>query len=162
MAAKRGRPKSRREGPDYGTPELQAKRAKLAKGGDPALTEYPLGILLARGRIDRDQHQAGCMYAYLYGKAVGRTVELGTGEPVGGEMDEETASKLRARYLDCKNLLLRHGRRVADAVDNVAVYRRLPRWFWTTRPRPSDQRDYEALTTGLTALAEALIGRRAA
>ena len=42
-------------------------------GGDPSLTESPLGILLARGLIGREQHDLGRHYASLYRQSVGRT-----------------------------------------------------------------------------------------
>jgi hypothetical protein len=45
---RRGRPNRDRPDIDRGTPELRAHRERLAAGGDPALTEYPLGLLLAR------------------------------------------------------------------------------------------------------------------
>jgi hypothetical protein len=41
---KRGRPRFDRPSIDQGTPEQQARRRALAGGGDPALTEHPLGI----------------------------------------------------------------------------------------------------------------------
>lgn len=71
--ARRGRPRGRQAAIDRGTEELQAKRAALAGDGDPALAEYPLGVLLARRIIDTGQHEAGCYYAFLYGQAIGRT-----------------------------------------------------------------------------------------
>ena len=70
---RRGRPNRDRPDIDRGTPELQAHRERLAAGGDPALTEYPLGLLLARGLVSREQHEAGCYYAFLYGRSIGRT-----------------------------------------------------------------------------------------
>ena len=68
-----GRPPMERPVVDAGTPELQARRSRLAAGGDPALTESPLGILLARGLIGREQHDSGRHYASLYRQSVGRT-----------------------------------------------------------------------------------------
>ncbi len=70
---RRGRPNLDRPIVDRGTAELQAHRARLAAGGDPALTDYPLGLLLARGLVSREQHEAGCYYAFLYGRTIGRT-----------------------------------------------------------------------------------------
>ena len=68
-----GRPAMNRPAVDPGTPELLARRARLAAGGDPSLTESPLGILLARGLIGREQHDSGRHYASLYRQSVGRT-----------------------------------------------------------------------------------------
>src|SRR5215470_11916653 len=70
---RRGRPNRDRPVIDRGTPELRAHRERLAAGGDPALTEYPLGLLLTRGLVSREQHEAGCYYAFLYGRSIGRT-----------------------------------------------------------------------------------------
>jgi len=70
---KRGRPKLDRPSQDGGTPELQARRTALVAGGDPTLAEYPLGIMLARGLISAEEHEAGCYYAMLYARAVART-----------------------------------------------------------------------------------------
>ena len=39
---RRGRPHGDRPVIDRGTPELRAHRERLAAGGDPALSEYPL------------------------------------------------------------------------------------------------------------------------
>jgi hypothetical protein len=71
--SRRGRPPQPRPGIDRGTPELQARRARLAGGGDTALASYPLGILLANGDIGEDAHEAACRYAWLYGFVFGRT-----------------------------------------------------------------------------------------
>ena len=68
-----GRPRTERPAVDLGTPEALARRARLAGGGDPVLTESPLGVMLARGLIGQEQHDAGRTYAALYRQAVGRT-----------------------------------------------------------------------------------------
>src|SRR5258706_6874718 len=68
-----GRPPMDRPAVDSGTRELLARRARLAAGGDPAFTESPLGILLARGLIGREQNDSGRHYASLYRQSVGRT-----------------------------------------------------------------------------------------
>ncbi len=81
--ARRGRP--RKSGPreangrpqrhrfrDGPTPELKSLRDWYAGDGDPNLTTYPLGILLANGAISDDQHRAGCRYAWLHWRVFGR------------------------------------------------------------------------------------------
>lgn len=68
-----GRPPLERPRVDTGTPELAARRAHLAGGGDPTLAESPLGVLLARGFIGQEQHDSGRYYASLYRQSVGRT-----------------------------------------------------------------------------------------
>ncbi len=69
---RRGRPPLDRPTTDRGTPEIQARRAALAGGSDPALAEHPLGLMLARALISPEQYEAGCHYAALYARAVAR------------------------------------------------------------------------------------------
>ena len=77
---------------DLGTPEARAHKLALVGSADPALAEYPLGVLLARGILTPEQHDAGCHYAYLAGRVLGRTkpyrADLGGG---GGEALTEGA-----------------------------------------------------------------------
>ena len=49
-----GRPRRQAAATDRGTPEAQARRALLAGSADPALSESPLGVMLARGLIARE------------------------------------------------------------------------------------------------------------
>ncbi|MGH6932505.1 MAG: hypothetical protein ACREEE_08735, partial [Dongiaceae bacterium] len=70
-AGRPGRPGGARPKVDLGTPEARARRERMAAGADPALTEYPLGLLLARQLISDEQHEAGCYYGFLYGQAIG-------------------------------------------------------------------------------------------
>ena len=76
--ARRGRPRKtrmeqpRRKRPDKGTGEVQLLRAWYAGQGDPALTSYPLGILLANAVLTDDQHKAVCRYAWLHWAVFGR------------------------------------------------------------------------------------------
>jgi len=103
---KRGRPPLGRPSTDQGTPELQARRAVLVGGSDPALSEHPLGIMLARGLITPEQHEAGCYYAGLYGRAVGppdlsvaslyRRLMAESGR--GKEIDEADLGRIQALY----------------------------------------------------------------
>ncbi len=136
--ARRGRPPAMRHDIDRGTAELQVKRAALAQGGDPALSEYPLGVMLTRGLIDGPQHDAGCYYAFLYGVTIGRTsisceriyqqmmdCESGHGTPI----DEAARARIETLFRLGKNRLLAAGRRVCDATENVVVYGRLPRFL---------------------------------
>jgi hypothetical protein len=157
-SVRKGRPPSKRPEIDHGTPEAQRKRARLAPR-DPGLAEYPLGILLARDRITQDQHNAGLRYAALYAKALGRSSLLGLDHGTGAPLDDESLKRIEMQFRDCKNRLLSAGRRIADAVDNCAVYRRLPRWAESTRPRPSDWPERHALIDGLDILVALLIGR---
>ena len=118
---KRGRPRLGRPSTDQGTPELQARRAVLVGGSDPALSEHPLGIMLARGLITPEQHEAGCYYAGLYGRAVGppdlsvaslyRRLMAESGR--GKEIDEADLGRIQALYRLGKNRLLAAGRRIS-------------------------------------------------
>ncbi len=49
----------RRRSRDGPTPELKSLREWYAGAGDPNLTTYPLGVLLANEAISEDQHRAG-------------------------------------------------------------------------------------------------------
>lgn len=163
---RRGRPKQEpRAARDLGTHELQSKRLALAGLGrdglpnNPALAEYPLGILLARRLISQDQHNAGLRYAALYAKAIGRSADLGIDHGLGAALDDTASARIEAQYRACKNRLLAAGRRVADAADNCTVYRRLPRWATMARRRRSDWPERAALIDGLDILVACLIGR---
>ena len=167
MNRRRGRPRGEHpRGPDLGTPEAQRKRIELVGRAAPELAEYPLGVLLARGLITRDQHDAGCHYAYLRGKALGNTTVFGMFRalfPTGGgrALDEDTQVVVEARWRAAASTLLAAGRPAKDAVDNAALYLRLPRWLKPAledgagrqRPRHGDRREREDLLAGLRALA---------
>ena len=166
MNRRRGRPRgARASGPDLGTPEAQRKRLELVGGeAPPELAEYPLGVLLARRTIARDEHDAGCHYAYLRGKALGNTTVFGMFRllfPSGGgrALDGDAQATVEARWRAAAAALLAAGRPAKDAVDNAAIYLRLPRWLKPTvggggpRPRPGDRGEKEALVRGLRFLA---------
>lgn len=158
--ARRGRPKSNRLPIDRGTDELRAKRALLCREGDPALAEYPLGTLLARGVITPDQHKAGQQYVWLYARFTGRYRDCGL-EPEGlGELSDDAAARIEAQYRACRQEMARYGARVGHAVDDVAVYRRLPRWFYSGVRRGTERRDRDALMIGLDLLARLLLGAK--
>ena len=55
---------------DHGTPEVILKRLHIVGPGDPAKAHYQLGILLERGQITEEQHQAGLVYARAFRIAV--------------------------------------------------------------------------------------------
>jgi len=168
-----GRPNRDRPVIDRGTPELQAYRERLAAGGDPALTEYPLGLLLARGLVSREQHEAGCHYAFLYGRSIGRTQvncsylfgAQASGYADRHELTEAELAKLQALFRRGKNRLLAAGRRVCDATENLAVFGRSPRFLDASRRRPqsawrADEAELAAVRLGLDVLV-ACYGRAA-
>ena len=161
---KRGRPRLGRPSTDQGTPELQARRAVLVGGSDPALSEHPLGIMLARGLITPEQHEAGCYYAGLYGRAVGppdlsvaslyRRLMAESGR--GKEIDEADLGRIQALYRLGKNRLLAAGRRISAATENIAVFGRPARFLVARRTaelkRGPDVAELEAVLEGLYVL----------
>jgi hypothetical protein len=161
---KRGRPRLDRPATDGGTPELQARRAALAGDGDPALTEYPLGLMLARGLITAEMHEGGCTYAVLYGRAVARAnlsvahvyrrmlAESGRGR----EVDEQSQARAEQLFRLGKNRLLAAGRRVCDATENLVVFGRPARFLshrrTTELKRGADLAEFQAVLAGLEVL----------
>ncbi len=161
---KRGRPKLDRPSNDGGTPELQARRSALVGAGDPALAEYPLGIMLARGLISAEEHEAGCYYAALYAKAVARTslscahiyrrmlAESGRAQ----ELDDKSQAHIERLFRHGKNRLLAAGRRVSEATENLAVFGRPARFLDSRQTaqlrRGADHSEFQAVLEGLAVL----------
>ena len=150
---------------DRGTPEVQARRALQARGGGPALTEYPLGIMLLRGLITREQHGSGCVYANLYRVVIGRgqvsysAFYLAMVGAIGltDTPDEATLVGLQQLFRQGKERLLAAGRRVCDATENLVVFQRPARFLDGARRRPvsalrADAAELEAVRAGLDAL----------
>lgn len=162
----RGRPRLDRPATDLGTPEAQARRSLLTGAADPALAEYPLGVLLARGLIGREQHDAGCYYGFLYGRVVGRT-QLSCA-PIYDRLAADARADRRAanedeerRHQDLfrlgKNRLLAASRRVCDAAENLVVFGRAPRFLDVAGRRGAgarrgDAAELAAVLAGLDAL----------
>lgn len=145
--ARRGRPRKtrvdipRRKRADKGTDEIKLLRQWYAGNGDPALTSYPLGILLANAVLTDDQHKAACRYAWLHWAVFGRPSVAAVswefsdrGLPV--ERDRETEEhKLSEIHRIFKDIT---GRRCRSILDNVAIYERPPRWMRPVNPRHAD------------------------
>ena len=128
---------------------------------NPALSEYPLGVLLARGIVTQEQHDAGVKDAFLAGRVLGRTKPYrpdAAGASVTG--DETLTPKMEERWREAVDRLLLCGRRCKDAVDNVVVFHRFPSWLGRPRPRASDTREFDALIDSLTVLAAWKSGNR--
>jgi hypothetical protein len=157
---KRGRV---RRGPDRGTDQAQAKRAALVgPTGDPVRAEYPLGVLLERGIIDEEMHTAGLRYAGR-ARAMLPRVNLRQASTPRLMTNEAEATK-ESKWRHSCEALLDIGRAAKDAVDNLCVYERAPRWLLAQvngwEPRKSDERERLALTLGLDALAKMEFGQR--
>lgn len=172
-SGRRGRPKSDQPKIDQGTPELRAHRAALAAGSDPALSESPLGLMLARGLVTPQQHEAGCYYAFLYRGAIGRTqiacdrvyAQMVSGAAGDSPLDESAQRRVQDLFRLGKNRLLAASRRICDATENLAVFARPPRFLDTGGRRPlsarrADATELEAIVAGLDILA-ACYGRSA-
>ena len=169
---RRGRLKLNRPSQDTGTPELQARRTALVGGGDPALAEHPLGIMLARGLISAEEHEAGCHYAVLYARAVARThlspahiyrrmlAESGR----AASLDDKSQEHIERLFRQGKNRLLSAGRRVCEATENIAVFGRPARFLDSRRTaelrRGANFTEFQAVLEGLAVLA-ACYGRSA-
>jgi hypothetical protein len=107
-----------------------AKRILAVAGGAPELSEYPLGILLARSIIDHEQHNSAIYYAWLYGQALGRKCTISTSDATrGGDVELPNEEKIEAAFRKCKNAMLAVGRRACDALENIAVFNREPYWL---------------------------------
>ncbi len=139
---------------DTGTPELRGLREWYAGDGDPNLTTYPLGILLANGVISEDQHRAGCRYAWLHWRVFGRPSVAAAriefmDRSTGIERDcKKEERKLKAVYEE----LRRHPARYRQVLDGIAVYERMPKWMRPVMPRPSDVAEAGALLAALRLL----------
>ena len=163
-----------RNPPDYGSEKLRRMKAAMLGVEVPervtrsfvaglARASSPLDILLHHRAIDDDQHQAGWKYAQTHRKVFGRTypkVHI-------VERTESPAKSLEERPIDAVNeTLLRL--MVAEletnerrALENVAVYSRIPRWVYSIilarlHERQSDRRSKSALLSALRKLVEGL------
>ena len=179
---KRGRPRTRSDGPDRGTPELQARRAFLACGGDPAMTDNPLGAMLAYGKLDvagsgwrarsrelgAARHEAGRLFSearnILFGMpgAPAAPMEPHIKGVVADALDDATVIRIRQRYEAAQRTLTHAGHHCRSEVVNIAVYGNWPEHHslefgvMTVDELFSHpcRRRHEALLAGLDALAE--------
>lgn len=164
---RRGRP--RKSGPreangrlqraaDPGSLRLQQLRAWFAQGGDPALTGYPLGVLLANQQISEAQHRAGCRYAWLHAMARGRpSVSALAFERLGrsheGEWDEVRLAELTDKLRSTEAVLSGAPTALRRILDDVAIYERAPRFMLPVRPATEDIREADRLFAALDLLA---------
>ena len=168
-----GRPRGERVVVDLGTPEALARRQRLAGGGDPVLTESPLGVMLARGLIGQEQHDAGRTYAALYRQSVGRTQlscdrhysqMVADAGRMAATRDEADQARIEERFRRGKNRLLAAGRRVCEVTENLVVFGVAPRFLEARLcgfGGRGDTGELDAVLLGLETLA-ACYGRSAA
>lgn len=168
VGSKRGRPKKVKaandNGPqDFGTQELQLKRATLAQGADPAMTAHPLDLLLARGLISAQAHRAGWRYAGLYRRVIGRTdVSYGrlyaglcgeNGCTAKADGDDDGLHLAQQSFRHAQAMLRAEGPVVAGITERLVVYGAWPNWPMgrTTRAH----RELDLLCRGLARLVTA-------
>ncbi len=144
-------------------PTARQRAERLALVGPdapPEWSEYPLGILRARGYLTERQHDAGCRYAWLFRLAIGgerfASVDLTGRRSPGPEERSEAWLAARTRdYGRARLLLQAEGSRTRHLVEDVSVYQRLPA-FCLARPcpGPADLILLQRLQAGLTLLAD--------
>ena len=152
---RRGRPRKpgpremngqpQRPGRDPGSTKVQSIRQWYVPGsGDPALSAYPLGVLLANGDINEREHAAACNYAWLHQAIFGRhSLAAISWEYRSRGRNTERDREVEERKLrEIHEILRNHApRRCRAALDNLAIYERLPRWMKPVRPREGDIAD---------------------
>ena len=151
---------------DRGTSGVRSLRAWWAGDGDPALSAYPLGILLVNSQIDDRQHAAVCQFAWLHWAVFGRpsvsavTFELRSRS--SGEGPDRNVETARLRQI-CDKIAAQIGigemtRRGWHGLVDLAVYERKPRWLLPVMPRSSDVADAAAFHRAVSVLTRVLIG----
>lgn len=142
--------------PDFGTPEVIAKRIALVGAADVTLAGYPLGVMLARELIDQQKHDAGLGYGRAYRIAIERPTlppispmtRRIAGKP--SEVPEDVWLKAVGHWRACAAALIGDGRKTKDLVDNLVVFQRWPLWL-AASVRSSER---ERTIRGLQILAE--------
>lgn len=118
----RGRPRTRTDAPDYGTPELRMKRMIHA-------TDEPLDLCLSRGLITSGQHRAGMHLRWLYTVRYGAPVitsryrELEEGQNPAPQ--DEHWRALREQEYGAAITLLRDAKRY-EPVMRLCIYNEIP------------------------------------
>ena len=112
------------ESPDRGTPELANRKRQVtgSESGDLSL----LGMLLGRGFIDEDHHQAArdfaaCYHLYI-GKPLPRPGALERLDRSTQPLDERAISRAKARFWNYDAALRAAGPGLFDLVRNLAVF----------------------------------------
>ncbi len=158
------RPEPKPTGRDKGTERIQREQQWYAEAKNPALAAYPLGIMLANEVISHQQHEAGCYYAYVYGRVFGRTSIVHhmavllkeRGAAIGDADDERALQILEDHYREGSTAIesCPRGRRMMELIENAVVYQRIPRWLMPVAPRPSDFTDAKLTIQALQCLVD--------
>lgn len=183
MANKKTKQRNRSEGDRYPSGQLKSKhlpknlgpneemqrmRHQLFAGNtNPSLAaDFPLDILFARNLITDEQRRAGYRYQQTYWTIFGSPVTRATAysETIGGDARPTPLSedveitrdeKTRIRHEDASAELLQISTAVYRAVQNAAVFLRIPRIILVPMTtRPTDLREVDEIREGLFALAD--------
>ena len=144
---------------DRGSVALQVARAlAVPEGKDLALASYPLGVLHANGEIDRQEHQAGCEYAWLHHIVYGRaTVAASKLERIPQGLPAEPDEAFLER---CQADLGKVDAALSEAeqaiVYRIAVAEETPRFMRPLMPNHADIANARTLKRGLGIVAEQL------
>lgn len=162
MKNRRGRPPTNRPRFDVGTPELIAKRMAAlgpqrydAKGKpippDDTLSTTPLDVLKARGIISDEAHGAACYFAALrkmvFGKAHPGAIDL---TAISGMPNEFDRADAESKYREACTWMKQQSRASLDAVENLVIHERWPRWMTVNGSKSG--RDYQHFSLGIASL----------
>ena len=113
-----------RQSMDHGTPEVILKRLHIVGPGDPSKAHYQLGILLERGQITEEQHQAGLVYAKAFRIAVCAPQIRANGAlaRLMPSDSREVSESLREELTGVWKRMAKALGRVKPATDNVALF----------------------------------------
>ena len=150
------RSRSRGRDRDRGTPEVQTRRKQTY---DRADISYALGIMAANNVISVGELQACERYGFLHYAVYGRASIAASkfdGEMPAGARRNWTDEFITSRKRDYE--LARFGvkRDALNALDNLVVFERFPRWLRPLQPLASDVRHARLLLAAIRALAETM------
>jgi hypothetical protein len=150
----------RRRHIDKGTLEVQNLRKWWAADGDPALSSFPLGILLANSAITERQYTAASEYAFLHWSAFGRpstaAVSFERRSPTSGEGPDRDREQEKIRQIvsrveaEVPNLV------GWELLVDLLVYEITPGWMRPRPPTKGDVQDAASVCSALAALTKIL------
>jgi len=143
---------------EKGTEELRSRRKFLAGEGDSTLTTFPLGILLANSAISEPEYRAGCRFAWLHARVIGKgSIAAIDFERTHGralqEVDEDREEELQSLWRETRECL--GCRQAFDEMVNLCVYERTPRFMRPIIPVPRDVTQGHNIKAWLCTLAKA-------
>lgn len=146
---KRGRPRTKIESKDFGTPELIKKREQL-------LTTEPLDLLLYKKLITEKQHRAGLHFRWLYSICF-EPAHIKAHDPgrVRGKFlresyDEDFLVAIKEEYYRAIKKLKRI--RAEGIVCNICIYQELPRFIANNNSCRGNNFELQTIRNGLDLL----------